>query len=86
VRTHNVHERVLSASPEVVSALFSDPDGLWPGPRARDGGLRMGTTLLHTVEGEAGGDDGEELWRDRIGPLHDRPLEQLLDRGAAAVA
>ena len=44
-----------------------------------------GTTLRHTIDGEAVG-DGEELWRERIEPLHDWYLEQLLDRAQEAVA
>jgi hypothetical protein len=44
-----------------------------------------GTTLRHTVDGEAVG-PGEELWRDRIEPLHDWYVEQLLDRAQEAVA
>ena len=124
MRIHNVHERVLAAPPEAVSALLAGGE-FWPNPRPKpaDGVLRMGTmlwqpveraaaalasrivdppelqaehwfevvsgsggtTLRHTVEGEAVG-DGEELWRDRIEPLHDWYVEQLLDRAQAAVA
>ena len=39
---------------------------------------RGGTTVRHTVDGEAGG-DAEAVWQ-RIEPLHDRIMEAIFDR------
>jgi hypothetical protein len=44
-----------------------------------------GTTLRHTVDGTALG-TGEELWRDRIEPMHDVYIEALFDRAQEATA
>ena len=43
------------------------------------------TVLRHTIEGRAAG-KYEAIWRERIGPLHDRILEALLDNVEAAAA
>ena len=121
MNVRNVHERRLAASPERVSALFEDIDGLWPTPvpRPEDGKLRLGlmvwqrddrasyrivappefpgrhwfevepdggsgTILRHTVAGEAVG-DFEEIWRDRVEPMHDVYIEALFDRAEEAL-
>jgi hypothetical protein len=41
--------------------------------------------LRHTVEGEAVG-EFEEIWRDRVEPMHDVYIEALLDRAEEALA
>jgi hypothetical protein len=43
-----------------------------------------GAVLRHVIDGSAAG-KYEAIWRDRIGPLHDRILEALLDNVEAAV-
>jgi hypothetical protein len=61
------------------------PDGLqgehWFELELADGA----TVVRHTIEGCAVG-RYEAIWCDRIGPLHDRILEALLDNVEAAVA
>jgi hypothetical protein len=61
------------------------PDGLqgehWFELELADGA----TVVRHTIEGGAVG-RYEAIWCDRIGPLHDRILEALLDNVEAAVA
>jgi hypothetical protein len=61
------------------------PDGLqaehWFELEPADGG----TVLRHTVEGSATG-RYEEIWRERIEPLHDLILEALLDNVESAAA
>jgi hypothetical protein len=44
-----------------------------------------GTILRHTVEGEAVG-AFEEIWRDRVEPMHDAYIEALFDRAEEALA
>ena len=53
----------------------------WFEVQAVDGG----TLVRHTLDGEAFG-RYEVIWRDRIGPRHDRILEALFDNIDAAVA
>jgi hypothetical protein len=61
------------------------PDGL-QGEHWFELELADGTTVVrHTIEGRAVG-RYEAIWCDRIGPLHDRILEALLDNVEAAVA
>jgi hypothetical protein len=43
-----------------------------------------GAVLRHVIDGSAAG-KYEAIWRDRIGPLHDRILEALLDNVEDAV-
>ena len=44
-----------------------------------------GTTVRHTVEGEAVG-DFEPVWRDRIEPLHNAYIEAIFDRAQEALS
>ncbi len=44
-----------------------------------------GTILRHTVAGEAVG-EFEEIWRDRVEPMHDVYIEALFDRAEEALA
>jgi hypothetical protein len=61
------------------------PDGL-QGEHWFELELADGTTVVrHMIEGGAVG-RYEAIWCDRIGPLHDRILEALLDNVEAAVA
>jgi hypothetical protein len=46
---------------------------------------RGGTTLRHTVAGEAVG-EFEPLWREQIEPMHDAFIEALFDRAQEAIA
>lgn len=43
-----------------------------------------GTILRHTVAGQVTG-EYEEVWRERIEPVHDRTLEALLDKAESAI-
>jgi hypothetical protein len=43
-----------------------------------------GCVLRHTVEGEAVG-EFEEVWRERVGPLHDAYIEAMFDRAQEAL-
>ena len=65
---------------------FADPDELrgehWF--EIADGGAGE-TILRHTVEGEAVG-EFEEIWRDRVEPMHDAYIEALFDRAEEALA
>jgi hypothetical protein len=44
-----------------------------------------GTILRHTVDGEAVG-EFEEIWRERVEPMHDVYIEALFDRAEEAVS
>jgi hypothetical protein len=44
-----------------------------------------GTVLRHTIDGEAVG-EFEEIWRDRVEPMHDVYIEMLFDRAEEALA
>ena len=44
-----------------------------------------GTILRHTIAGEAVG-EFEEIWRDRVEPMHDVYIEALFDRAEEALA
>lgn len=129
MKVHNVHERVLTAPPEQVAALFENMDPLWPtdvfpAPEPEEGALRIGpmlwqpveradaaaafrivdpaefpaehwfevepdgqggTTLRHTVAGEAVG-EFEPVWRQLVEPMHNAYIEALFDRAQQAAA
>jgi hypothetical protein len=44
-----------------------------------------GTILRHTIEGEAVG-SFEEIWRDRVEPMHNAYIEALFDRAGEELA
>jgi hypothetical protein len=126
VKVFNVHERLLTAAPEDVAAVFGDMSRVWPDPvpAPLDGDLQMGpmlwrrfdrpgspaafsmagppefpgehwfevgsdgrggSVLRHTIAAEAIG-DFEEVWRDRIEPMHNVYIEALFDKVQAEVS
>ena len=55
MKVDNVHERLLPAAPEAVTALFADLDRLWPtpafpAPEPEGDLLRLGAMLWQPVE------------------------------------
>ena len=83
MKIFNRHERLIAAPPDLIAALVADFAVIWPAqlapvPRPR-GDRRYDTTVEGTAIGAY-----EQLWPERIEPLHNRMLEALLDNVKSA--